>query len=50
MKIVGNEITWGVLQAALTGLGDFSAKHGWTICEFEIWDGLNQVGTAKLLA
>ncbi|KAI4271433.1 MAG: hypothetical protein L6R38_006876 [Xanthoria sp. 2 TBL-2021] len=50
MKIVGNEITWGVLRAALTGLGEFSARHGWTVCEFEIWDGRNQAGTAKLLA
>lgn len=50
MKIVGNEITWGVLRVALEGLGEFAATHAWTLCEFEIWDGLNQVGTAKLSA
>ncbi|CAO1598372.1 hypothetical protein XANCAGTX0491_002141 [Xanthoria calcicola] len=50
MKIVGNEITWGVLWVALEALGEFAATHGWTLCEFEIWDGLNQVGTAKLSA
>ncbi|CAL8581223.1 hypothetical protein XPA_006924 [Xanthoria parietina] len=50
MKMVGNEITWGVLRVALEGLGEYSATRGWTPCEFEIWDGLNQVGMAKLVA
>lgn len=49
LKSVGNEVTWGVLRAALTALGDYMARYGWTICEFEIWDGRNQVGVAKII-
>ena len=47
-KIVGNEITWGVLRAALEAVGEFATRHGWTACGFEIWDGGNQVGRAKI--
>ncbi|KAL8919826.1 MAG: hypothetical protein Q9208_006559 [Pyrenodesmia sp. 3 TL-2023] len=50
MKIVGNEVTWGVLRAALAALGQYMVAYGWTICEFEIWDGRNQVGTARIVS
>ncbi|KAL8840526.1 MAG: hypothetical protein Q9205_004553 [Flavoplaca limonia] len=50
MKIVGNEITWGVLRSALDALRTFAARHGWGLCTFEIWDGMNQVGIAKIIA
>ena len=52
VKIVGNEITWGVLRAALTALGEYMAidVNRWTECEFEVWDGKNQVGTARIIA
>ncbi|KAL8653789.1 MAG: hypothetical protein Q9210_001893 [Variospora velana] len=49
MKLVGNEVTWGVLRAALTALGKhFEKTKVWSECSFEIWDGFNQVGTAML--
>ncbi|KAL8719914.1 MAG: hypothetical protein Q9225_003143 [Loekoesia sp. 1 TL-2023] len=49
VRIVGNEITWGVLRAALMALGEYMNGE-WTECEFEIWDGKNQVGTARIVA
>ncbi|KAL8703415.1 MAG: hypothetical protein Q9201_003386 [Fulgogasparrea decipioides] len=51
MKIVGNEVTWGVLRSALRALGVYMSKetNGWATCEFEIWDGMNQVGTARII-
>ncbi|KAL8837021.1 MAG: hypothetical protein Q9170_002675 [Blastenia crenularia] len=50
VRIVGNEVTWGVLRAALTALGNFMATdvNRWTQCTFQIWDGKNQVGTARI--
>ncbi|KAL8907757.1 MAG: hypothetical protein Q9207_001240 [Kuettlingeria erythrocarpa] len=48
LKRIGNEVTWGVLRAALTALMKYMARYSWTICEFEIWDGMNQVGIAKI--
>ena len=49
MKSVGNEVTWGVFQAALEAYRTFAVSHGWGVCTFEIWDGMNQVGTAKII-
>ncbi|KAL9602416.1 MAG: hypothetical protein Q9219_001840 [cf. Caloplaca sp. 3 TL-2023] len=51
VEIVGNEITWGVLRAALTAVRAYMAsdKDKWTECEFQIWDGKNQVGTARIV-
>lgn len=52
VRIVGNEVTWGVLQSALSALGTYMVdddENGWTECEFEIWDGRNQVGTARII-
>ncbi|KAL8670130.1 MAG: hypothetical protein Q9168_005312 [Polycauliona sp. 1 TL-2023] len=48
--VSGNEITWGVLKAALEALIQYMVKdvvYGWTRCGFEIWDGENLVGYAK---
>ncbi|KAL8999378.1 MAG: hypothetical protein Q9169_001804 [Polycauliona sp. 2 TL-2023] len=48
----GNEITWGVLKAALEALIAYMAKdeiYGWTKCRFEIWDGPNRVGFARIV-
>ncbi len=50
LKSVGNEVTWGVLRSALTALGRYMAQYGWTNCEFEIWDGMNQVGVARIIS
>lgn len=51
MKIVGNEVTWGVLGAALSAVGQYMAgdKNAWGKCDFEIWDGRNQVGVARIV-
>ncbi|KAL8941145.1 MAG: hypothetical protein Q9216_002410 [Gyalolechia sp. 2 TL-2023] len=51
VEIVGNEVTWGVLQAALSELGIHMTENvnKWTECEFEIWDGKNQVGMAYIV-
>ncbi|KAL8687170.1 MAG: hypothetical protein Q9218_006581 [Villophora microphyllina] len=51
VRIVGNEITWGVLRAALTALGSHMLidAAGWTECVFEVWDGLNQVGMGRII-
>lgn len=51
MKIEGNEITWGVLRSALTALGSHMLVDaaGWSECVFEVWDGRNQVGTARIV-
>lgn len=51
MRIVGNEVTWGVLQSALTALGIYMTEdiNKWTECEFEIWDGRYQVGMAYIM-
>ncbi|KAI4184402.1 MAG: hypothetical protein L6R41_004754 [Letrouitia leprolyta] len=51
VKIVGNEITWGVLKSALSALGLYMTEdiNMWTECEFEIWDGRNQVATARII-
>ncbi|KAI4233199.1 MAG: hypothetical protein LQ352_008271 [Teloschistes flavicans] len=51
VRIVGNEITWGVLRAALTALGSYMLidKAGWTECVFEVWDGFNQVGAGRIV-
>ncbi|KAL8727365.1 MAG: hypothetical protein Q9181_005741 [Wetmoreana brouardii] len=50
-KVEGNEVTWGVLRAALTALGSHMLidEAGWTECTFEIWDGFNQVGIARVV-
>ena len=50
--IGGDEITWGVLKAALEALTEYMAKdtiYGWTECIFEIWDGENPVGIARIV-
>lgn len=50
--IGGNEVTWGVLKAALLALTEYMVKdtiYGWTECSFEIWDGRNQVGAARIV-
>ncbi|KAL8859652.1 MAG: hypothetical protein Q9178_003766 [Gyalolechia marmorata] len=51
VRIVGNEITWGVLDVALQALGQHmvSDTYGWTECELEIWDGENAVGRARIV-
>ncbi len=51
VRIVGNEITWGVLDAALQALGQFMVTdtYGWSECEFEVWDGENAVGRARIV-
>ncbi|KAL8730838.1 MAG: hypothetical protein Q9166_003765 [cf. Caloplaca sp. 2 TL-2023] len=51
VKIEGNEVTWGVLRAALSALGEYFSfdDYGWTRCVFEIWDGPNQVGIAQII-
>ncbi|KAI4114624.1 MAG: hypothetical protein LQ345_004634 [Seirophora villosa] len=49
MKIVGNEVTWGVLKAAIAALGTFFVDTGaYSACSFEIWDGFHQVGIARI--
>ncbi|KAL8701049.1 MAG: hypothetical protein Q9201_005114 [Fulgogasparrea decipioides] len=50
-KVEGNEVTWGVLRAALTALGSHMliSEAGWTECTFEIWDGFNQVANARVV-
>ena len=50
--IGGDEITWGVLKAALEALTEYMAKdtiYGWTECVFEIWDGEHPVGIARIV-
>ncbi|KAL9025706.1 MAG: hypothetical protein Q9196_005516 [Gyalolechia fulgens] len=51
VKIVGYEITWGVLQSALTAVGMYmrSDVNKWTECVFQIWDGRNQVGIGRII-
>ncbi|KAL8948905.1 MAG: hypothetical protein Q9222_004942 [Ikaeria aurantiellina] len=49
-KLVGHEITWGVLRAALTALGThMDIEKLWTPCSFEVWDGPNQVGIGRIV-
>ncbi|KAI4232952.1 MAG: hypothetical protein L6R40_007232 [Gallowayella cf. fulva] len=51
MKIVGEDITWQVLDTALQSLGEYMSidKYGMTECELEIWDGPVQVGSARVI-
>lgn len=51
VKIEGHEITWGVLSAALMTVNAFMRDdhYGWTECKFEIWDGRNLVGIARIV-
>ena len=43
-----HRVTWGVLDAALTALGDYMSKFGYGVARSGIFDGNNQVGQGTI--